>query len=385
MIFKKYFYLLFLGLAVSSCKTALVNSTNERIVDKISSLKVVDIFEVPHNLQYKETTVGGLSGIDYNKDADEYYLISDDRSNINPARFYTAKIKLKETKIDSVIWTDVQYLKQPNGKVFPNYNKDAKNTCDPESIRYNPITKNFIWTSEGERKVTNIDTILVNPAINIMDKSGKWIDSFLLPNNLFMSANASGPRTNGVIEGMAFGEEYKKLFVSVEEPLQEDGPRVETFKQNTWLRFFRFDVASKKNTEQYAYQPETIDYPANPMNGFKVNGISEILNIGNFKFIVIERAFSTGRQKCTIKLFLADARGATNVKDIRSLVLDNSFVPMRKKLLLNMDDMPEFIDNVEGITLGPILPNGHRSIILIADNNFSPLEKTQVFLLEILP
>jgi hypothetical protein len=50
-----------------------------------------------------------------------------------------------------------------------------------------------------------------------------------------------------------------------------------------------------------------------------------------------------------------------------------------------MDDMPNFIDNVEGITLGPILPNGHQSIILVVDNNFSPLEKTQFFLLEIIP
>lgn len=382
---KKYFYFLLFPLIVSSCKTAQVNPANERIVDKISSLKVLDVFEVPHNLQYKETTVGGLSGIDYNNDADEYYLISDDRSNINPSRFYTAKIKLKETKIDSVIWTDVQYLKQPNGRPFTNYNKDAKNTCDPESIRYNPNTKNFIWTSEGERKLTDKDTVLVNPAINIMDKSGKWIDTFSLPNNLFMSTIARGPRTNGVIEGMSFGDFYKKLFVSIEEPLFEDGPRVETFSQNTWLRFFKFDLATQKNTEQYAYKPEVIDYPANPPNAFKVNGVSEILNIGNLKFIVIERAFSTGRQKCTIKLFLADAKAASNVKDIQSLSMDNSFVPMRKKLLLNMDDMPEFIDNVEGITLGPILPNGHQSIVLIVDNNFSELEKTQVFLLEIIP
>jgi hypothetical protein len=200
-----------------------------------------------------------------------------------------------------------------------------------------------------------------------------------------MSANAKGPRTNGVIEGMSFSELYKKLFVSIEEPLHEDGPRVETFPQNTWLRFFGFNVATKQNTEQYAYKPETIDYPANPLNAFKVNGISEILNIGNFKFIVIERAYSTGRQKCTVKLFLADARGASNVKDISALAVDTSFVPITKKLLLNMDDMPNFIDNVEGITLGPILPNGHQSIILVVDNNFSPLEKTQFFLLEIIP
>ena len=385
MLFRNVFYWLLITLVFSACKTAQTSYKKEGIVDKISSLKVLDIYEVPYNLEYKNTTIGGLSGIDYNKEADEYYLISDDRSNINPARFYTAKIKLKDSKIDSVIWIDVQNLKQPNGALFPNYNKEAKNTTDPESIRYDLLNKRLVWTSEGERRVADKDTVLVNPSINIMDKTGKWIDTFSLPQNLWMSANAKGPRTNGVIEGMSFGEFYKKLFVSIEEPLHEDGPRVETFPQNTWLRFFGFDVATKQNTEQYAYKPEAIDYPANPLNAFKVNGISEILNIGNLKFIVIERAYSTGRQKCTVKLFLADARGASNVKDISALALDKSFVPITKKLLLNMDDMPNFIDNVEGITLGPILPNGHQSIILVVDNNFSPLEKTQFFLLEIIP
>ena len=385
MLFRNVFYWLLITLVFSACKTAQTSYKKEGIVDKISSLKVLDIYEVPYNLEYKNTTIGGLSGIDYNKEADEYYLISDDRSNINPARFYTAKIKLKDSKIDSVIWIDVQNLKQPNGALFPNYNKEAKNTTDPESIRYDLLNKRLVWTSEGERRVLDKDTVLVNPSINIMDKTGKWIDTFSLPQNLWMSANAKGPRTNGVIEGMSFSELYKKLFVSIEEPLHEDGPRVETFPQNTWLRFFGFDVATKQNTEQYAYKPEAIDYPANPLNAFKVNGISEILNIGNLKFIVIERAYSTGRQKCTVKLFLADARGASNVKDISALAVDTSFVPITKKLLLNMDDMPNFIDNVEGITLGPILPNGHQSIILVVDNNFSPLEKTQFFLLEIIP
>jgi hypothetical protein len=385
MFFRIFFYLLLITLVFSACKIAQNPYKKEKIIDKISSLKVLDIYEVPYNLQYKNTTIGGLSGIDYNKEADEYYLICDDRSNINPARFYTAKIKLKESKIDSIIWIDVQNLKQPNGALFPNYNKEAKNTTDPESIRYDMLNKRLVWTSEGERRVLDKDTVLVNPSINIMDKTGKWIDTFSLPQNLWMSANAKGPRTNGVIEGMSFGEFYKKLFVSIEEPLHEDGPRVETFPQNTWLRFFGFDVATKQNTEQYAYKPEAIDYPANPLNAFKVNGISEILNIGNLKFIVIERAYSTGRQKCTVKLFLADARGASNVKDISALALDKSFVPITKKLLLNMDDMPDFIDNVEGITLGPTLPNGHQSIILVVDNNFSPLEKTQFFLIEIIP
>ncbi|RYE19039.1 MAG: esterase-like activity of phytase family protein, partial [Sphingobacteriaceae bacterium] len=44
-----------------------------------------------------------------------------------------------------------------------------------------------------------------------------------------------------------------------------------------------------------------------------------------------------------------------------------------------------YIDNVEGATFGPTLPNGHKSIIFVADNNFSKTEKTQFFLFEVMP
>ena len=40
------------------------------------------------------TTVGGLSGISYDKTTDEYYVLSDDQGNLGlgSPRFYTAKI-----------------------------------------------------------------------------------------------------------------------------------------------------------------------------------------------------------------------------------------------------------------------------------------------------
>ncbi|KAF0243168.1 MAG: hypothetical protein FD183_89 [Chitinophagaceae bacterium] len=379
----KFVFTLVGFLLLHACKTTQLN--NDRVVASIGQLKLLDIYEIPYNLQYKQTTVGGLSSIDYNKALDEYYFICDDRSNINPARYYTAKIAIKDTHIDTVLFTDVQILKRPDGTNYPNHNSNPKHSTDPESLRYNVIAKNWVWTSEGENAIKGKDTILVDPTITIMDQTGKMLDTFYLPRNLRMTRNNIGPRQNGVIEGMSFGEDYKKLFISLEEPLHEDGPRVDVVDNNTWLRFYQFDVKTKKNTIQYAYKPDPIVYPANPINAFKVNGIPEILNIGNDQFIVVERAYSTGRQKCTVKLFLADARSASDVKDIFSLQSGASFTPMKKTLLLNMDDLPQFIDNVEGITLGPILPNGHRTIILVADNNFSALEESQVFLLEIIP
>jgi hypothetical protein len=84
----------------------------------------------------------------------------------------------------------------------------------------------------------------------------------------------------------------------------------------------------------------------------------------------------------TVKLFIADLSGADDISKI-ALRGNQAFVPAKKSLLLNMDDLGIYIDNIEGVTFGPLLPNGHKTLLFIADNNFSALEKAQVLLFEI--
>jgi len=97
----------------------------------------------------------------------------------------------------------------------------------------------------------------------------------------------------------------------------------------------------------------------------------------------MERSFSTGRIKNTIKLFITDLNGATNISQI-ALSNNKSFIPASKTLLLNMDDLGIYIDNIEGMTFGPLLPNGHKTLVFVADNNFSSEQKSQVLLFEVL-
>jgi hypothetical protein len=356
-------------------------------VTKVSQLKFIDVYELPHNLLFKKTTVGGLSGIDYDSKHGLYYMICDDRSAINPARYYSAKIFFDGQKIDSVVFVNVTTLLQRNGKPYPPTTMDPVHTPDPEALRYNPVLKQMIWTSEGEKnfRAKEKDTILENPAIVRMTPGGKYIDTFSLPKNLLVHAGEIGPRKNGVLEGFSFANNYKSLYVSLEEPLYEDGPRADLVDNNAWVRFYKFDIASKKNTAQYAYKLDPVAHPSTPSTAFKVNGIPDILSIGNDEFLVLERSFSTGILQCTIKIFLADLKNATDIKNTVSLKEAPAAKPITKKLLLNMDALGVHVDNVEGITLGPILPNGHRSLLLVADNNFSVIEKTQFFLFEIIP
>lgn len=349
----------------------------------IKSIKYIGGYEIPFNFKYKKTTVGGLSGIDYDAKNDLYYLVSDDRNDHNPVRFYKARIFFTQNGIDSLVFIDVKNILQSNGKIYPNRDEDRFNNPDPEAIRYNPVSKQLAWSSEGERIIKANDTLLVDPFVILIKPNGKFIDSFNLPGNLKIQAIEKGPRRNEVLEGITFADNYKILYANIEDPLFEDGPRADLTDNKAFIRIYKFDVAGKKNTGQYAYKLEPVAYPAKPDTAFKLNGVSEILSVGNNKLLVIERSFSSGRLPCTIKLFIAGLNGATDIS-LQTLKDNQSFTPVKKTLLLNMDDLGIYIDNIEGVTFGPLLPNGHKTLLFIADNNFTVLQKAQVLLFEVL-
>jgi hypothetical protein len=106
--------------------------------------------------------------------------------------------------------------------------------------------------------------------------------------------------------------------------------------------------------------------------------------LGNNKLLVIERSFSTGIKPCTIKVFIADLGNATDVKNNPSLSANTQFIAVTKKLLLNMDELGIYTDNIEGVTFGPTLPNGHKTLLFIADNNFDETEISQLLLFEVI-
>lgn len=346
-------------------------------------LKFLDVYVIPHNHKYGNTIVGGLSGIDYNKKTGEYYIISDERSATSPSRFYTAKVNIQNYKITGVDFTSVNTLKRPDGNVFPPMKVDPVNAADPESIRYNPEKNNLVWSSEGDKAVRNGVAVLQDPFVYEMDLNGNFRDSFYIPSNSRMKPGEAGPRTNGVFEAISFDENYRHLYVSTEEPLFEDGARADVDYSGAPVRITKYDVDTKKPIAQYAYLLEAVARKPLLEGTFRVNGVPEVLWYDHNRLLVMERSFSTGILSCTIKIFLADFSAATDISSVTSLVNNTNYKPATKKLLLNLDSLVRFVDNVEGITFGPVLPNGNRSLILIADNNFQVLEKNQVFLFEV--
>lgn len=351
----------------------------------IKQLRFLSEYIIPHNAQFQNTTVGGLSGIDYNRKEDIFYLISDDWSQTNSARFYTARIFFSEKKIDTVQFIGTTYLLQSDGSVYPGVKQNPYRTPDPESIRYNEVKNNLTWTSEGERYIRDDSLVLQDPAIRTISKEGRQFDSFPLPDQIHMYAEEKGLRRNGTFEGLSFANGFKNLYVSIEEPLYEDGFSAATGDSAAWVRIIKYDMEKKNVLSVYAYKVDPVVRKPIPANGHKINGVSEILEIKKDKILFVERSFSLGRTDCNIRIYIGDLTGATNVLSLKSLKNKTDFNPIKKTLLLNMDDLKMYIGNVEGVSFGPTLPNGHQTLFFVTDNNFRATEKTQFLLFEIIP
>ena len=346
------------------------------------SLKLVSSIEIPFDETFQNTKVGGLSGIDYDAKNDLYYLISDDRSMFNESRFYTAKIRLLENKGEGVNFQSVSTLKNETGKLYDNWNTKPTTSADPEDLRFNPKTNTLVWSSEGARVIAIDKEILQNPSLNFMNLKGDFLENVTLPENLKMKKQEKGPRNNGTLEGITFDKNYKNIFTNIEEPLFEDGNQANTSKGGL-IRLYRFNVKTKKNTAQYGYQLEPIAREPTPKGSFAVNGVSAIQYYGKNQLLVVERSYSTGTQACTVKVFLCDLKKATNVKNHPSLQ-NQKLELASKRLILNMDDLGIFIDNIEGLTFGQKLDNGNSSLVFVSDNNFSDKQKTQILVFELI-
>lgn len=380
-MYRKYSWLL---LSITTLFTAC--SSSRKMTGKpITGVKFLSEYIVPSAMRLDTTVIGGLSGIDYDTQRDVYYMICDDPSAFSPARFYTAKIQLRDYKIDTIIFQQVTTIRNPKGDPYPDIRQDRIRSADLEAMRYDPSRDELIRSSEGQRVINDKVTQLQNPDIVIMDRQGNYKDSFELPANMHIQLAEKGPRHNSVFEGLAFNNNYSKVYISVEDAIYEDGPKAGNGDSTAWIRVLELYRNTRKQTAQYGYKVDPVPFPANPAGAFKINGVSDIMYYGKDQLLVVERAWSTGQVASNIRIYMADMRKATNIAATNSLLTDPPAKAISKKLLIDMQSLGFITYNLEGITFGPRLPNGHRSLICVVDDNFSKTEKSQFLLFEILP
>jgi hypothetical protein len=353
-------------------------------------------FLVAHDLPIGGTPVGGLSGIDRDPRSGRYVMISDDQSQQAPARFYEAEVDVDDTGLHNVRFTKVQIFHRFDYKTYPNrtewaseqseYHQTDRNrfgTVDPEDIRVDVWTGNVFWSHEGlDLTTTDGERMVVEPALRVSAPDGSFLYDLPTPAGNLIS-NGSGPRHNRALEGFTFAANGHFIVSVMEGPLEQDGPE----STRTCGGTSRITLQDRDGgvVAQYAYPMDPLPNvtPEGPYGA--LIGISTILAYQPdtaTRFLLVERAFvsSYGRR---IRIYEADCTDATNVAAIGSLV-DKSVKLVRKTLLADLAEIgvPD-PDNFEGMTWGPNLTNGERTLLLVSDNDFREELKTRVIALAI--
>ena len=260
--------------------------------------------DLPPGLSFDDTTVGGLSGISYDAGRRVYYVISDDRSAENPARFYTTRIPLGDNTLRNVEFVATTAWLDPAGAPFPPLSSDTTPPVippDPEGIAFDERRQQLYWSSEGERNTNDpAKPLLGDPWVRIAGLDGDYRGQFTLPPELTMSANPTGPRQNLALEALSLSPSGEFLFAGTEGPVFADGAPPTT-EAGALTRITRFDVATGTPSAQFAYPLDPVAIP----NG-EANGLTEMLVLDDQNFLTIERSYGGGR--VVTRIYRADCR-----------------------------------------------------------------------------
>jgi hypothetical protein len=365
-------YLIIIGLlllSITACTPPRRVSAEERVFRSVS-LEFLAAYEIPAT-KYQDTVVGGLSAITYDREQNCYYALSDDRSDRAPARFYTLKIEIAQSDngiaIDNVTIDKVTFLSDEKG------NEYAAGTIDGEGIALSP-RRTLLIASEGN------PTQNVAPFIGEFDlQTGQKILDIPVPQRYLTEAES----TKGIRDNLAFEsltvtqtgllkDDPFRLFTATESALTQDLSEAESAR----IRFLHYTINSVGNPvllaeHLYLLEPAPVEVIS--------NGLTELLALTKEGyFLSLERTF--GLTGAGAKIFQVVVGNATDTSGFNNLKEIAGIQPLKKKLILDLQDLNIDLDNLEGMTVGSRLPDGSRSLILISDNNFNEQQVNQLLL-----
>lgn len=335
---------------------------------------------IPTGETFDDTEIGGLSSITYDRGRGVYHTLSDDQGNRptgDPVRYYSAKIDLADRSLDDgdVEFVSMTQLFESKKTAF------APGGLDPEG---------FVLAREGQFFMSSEGNIFASPIIDPFiyryNSQGRVTAALPIPDQYVPNGVDWGVRFNLGFESLNLTPDGRHLVTAGEGALFQDGP-ASTFTNGSLARILVYDVRKRVAVAEYVYE---VAPWAEPSAIFGVNGIVEVLPIDDMgTMLVMERSFSVGGvlgdgTGNVVVINEISTIGATDVLGIDALYEGGSpiaLIPVSKREIFAFDDLGIPIDNIEGMTFGPILPDGRRTLVIVSDNNFSPGQFTQFIVL----
>ena len=285
---------------------------------------------------------GGLSGFDYDPFRDDWVAISDARTTMQA---YRLQVDYDATAVRSARVTSALPLTLPAGVA-----------ADGESIRLDPTGDRWWIATEGEANATPIS----EPALFTVPLDGQGAQAVALPPELvYATATSPGLEANRAIEGLTFTPDGADVLLATEAPFPSD-PEGGT-------RIFRRGVGAQA-WDARRYDPDPVASGLASLGRPSI-GVSEILATTEGPVLVLERSgaeASPGHWVFAAKLYSFDYDGAGV-----------------KRLLYDFSAGGGTVDNLEGLAWGRPLPDGRRTLLVLSDDNFSPFQHTQLWVLAV--
>ena len=305
---------------------------------------------------YEGTKVGGLSALAYAGRRDAYYsLVDNGPTAASEARFYTLRIPVMGS-LGAPEVLDVTTLKDAAGQPLTASNFDGEGLA--------PTRRGDLFVSSE-----------TEPSIRRFDRDGDFLEELPVPEK-FRVAPEGQARRNETFESLALAPNGRSLFTAVEGPLASDGISAEGENRIRILRYEDRGKGGFEPAEEFFYLTES------------GQGVVEIVALSEDELLVLERGFQSGVGN-TVRVFRISLGEAEDVSGEPSLA-EPDLEPLEKELLVDLAACPPggattpgtqpnpLLDNYEGLTLGPRLPGGRRSLLLQSDDNFSAGQVTRV-------
>ncbi|HAT12910.1 MAG TPA: endonuclease/exonuclease/phosphatase, partial [Microcoleaceae bacterium UBA11344] len=328
------------------------------------SLEFLGEYQLP-KINFEGAPVGGLSGITYDSkgmsgvtsQAYRFYALSDDPSENGEARFYSLRLDLTSgdspnISLKKVTVEGVTSLKKADGETF------SWGSINPEGIALSPRNSVLI-ASEG---VTHVG---IPPFVGEFDlKTGKMRENLPIPKRYIPDASDE-KQQQGVLDNLGFesltidpetfspgGLDPFRVFVATEAPLMQDVDPSQASK----LRLLHYIIVDK-TAQLVSENLYTLDQV--PLS--ILNGLTELVAVGGGQFLSLERSF--GLSGYGARIYQVAVGAATDTSRINSFKGRSAVEPVRKKLLLDLTELGIPLYNLEGMTLGPRLPDGSQSLV----------------------
>ncbi|MEV0075223.1 esterase-like activity of phytase family protein [Nocardia neocaledoniensis] len=333
------------------------------------AIRYINTVTLSDDLSFGGFTVGGLSGIDYDTAKNSYVAISDNRGEEGPVRAYTLNLPIRadgtlgEPQFDQLI-----PLRDADRNPY------RASTSDTESIRWLPNHKGFLYTSEGEASVGRPGFL------REANLDGSYVRDVPVPAAFTPTLDAddaliSGIRDNLGFESMDLSRGSSSIVAMSENALVQDGPAATTDAESR-ARLVQIHRNNGTDLAEYLYPVDRVS----PGGVAMATGVAEILSLDDNRYLTLERGLVPGKG-FTARVYETSTADADAVTGVTAAPANAE--PMQKTLLFDFASVGVDPQCVEGMSWGPTLPDGSRSLVLVSDNNFGLAGKTAFHLLSV--